>query len=62
MERNQYTTGMGMELDSVECGYGMSTVDDTARNDEEEVGGQKVVTVGEDCGMEDGNQNSSSDF
>ena len=53
---SQDTTGMGMELDSVECGDGMSTVDDTARNDEEGVGGQKVVAVGEDCRVEDGNQ------
>ena len=53
---SQDTTGMGMELDSVECGDEISTADDTTRNDEEGVGGQKVVVVGEDCGMEDGNQ------
>jgi hypothetical protein len=50
---SQDTTGMGMEL---EYGDEISTVDDTTRNDEEGVGGQKVVAVGEDCGMEDGNQ------
>ena len=53
---SQDTTDIGMDLDSVECGDETSTVDDTTMNNEEGVGGQKVVAVGEDCGMEDGNQ------